>query len=287
VEIRDKKVFYCRQVTATDKGDFCDLFHEVKAGKVSRIDSVSAVVLGDVHVGQEDEKIMNRTVELLDRLNPQHTMVHDVFDGHSISHHDLKDPFKQYRKEVTGTNNLRREIDNMLAWIKRMEKYNLVIVRSNHDDFLTRWLSSTDWRQNVKNSLEYMEYAKVLLEDKAPNGIIPYIIKQHYPKIKTLGWSDSFRVKDWELALHGDIGVSGSRGSLEQYRRMNTKCITGHSHSPGRKDGALAVGTTTKLRVGYNVGASGWMHAHAIIHKDGKAQHIFFIEGGYTTFPSK
>jgi hypothetical protein len=62
--------------------------------------------------------------------------------------------------------------------------------------------------------------------------------------------------------------------------------LTGNS--PGRKDGAIAVGTSTKLRVGYNVGPSSWFQSHVIIHKDGRAQHINFVkdkngEMGYTT----
>lgn len=284
VEIKDKNVFYCRQVTATDKGDFCDLFNEVKDGKVSRIASTSAVVMGDVHVEQLDKKAMDKTVEMLGYLKPEFVIAHDIFDGHSITHHDLNDPIKQFHKEQDGTNVLKREIDNMLNWVGKMSKYNLVVVRSNHDDFADRWIINADWKRHVKNSLEYMEYAKVLLERKAPHGIIPYIIKQHYPKVKTLGRSDSFRVNGWELAVHGDVGVSGSRGSLEQFRRMNTRCVSGHSHTPGRRDGALAVGTLTKLRVGYNIGASGWMHANVVIHKNGKSQHILIIEGDYTTF---
>ena len=287
VEIKDKKVFYCRQVTATDKGDFCDLFHQVKGGKVTRVESADTVVLGDVHVGEVDPAIMKLTEEILDRFKPKSTMVHDVFAGYSISHHDAKDPFKQYRKEVNGTNVLKKEIDNMLEWIKRMQKHNLVIVRSNHDDFLDRWLASTDWKHNVKNSLEYMEYAKVLLEDRAPNGIIPYIIKQNFPKVKTLGLSDRYSRHSWELAQHGHVGSGGSRGSIRQFKNWSTKSITAHSHSPGRMDGAVVVGTMTHLRVGFNVGASGWMHAHGLLHHDGKVQHILFIEGGYTTFDKR
>lgn len=170
-----------------------------------------------------------------------------------------------------------------MEWVGKFYKYNLVVVASNHDDWIQRWLANSDWKQNVKNAMEYIGYAKVLLENKAPHGIIAYLIKQKYPKVRTLGRSESFRVADWELAVHGDIGVNGSRGSIEQFRRMNTKCITTHSHTPGRKDGALAVGTMTKLRVGYNIGGSGWMHCHAIIHKNKKCQLILFIEGGYTT----
>jgi len=113
---------------------------------------------------------------------------------------------------------------------------------------------------------------------------VPYIINQKFPKIKCLGRDDSFRVKEFELGVHGDIGASGSRGSIGQYRRLNTKIVTGHSHQPVRLDGSLSVGTSTKLRVNYNKGQSAWLNSHVIIHEDGKAQHINFIKGCFTTF---
>jgi hypothetical protein len=115
-------------------------------------------------------------------------------------------------------------------------------------------------------------------------GVIPSIINEKFPKFITLGRSASYRVKDWELGQHGDIGSNGSRGSLLQFRKLNTKIVVGHYHSPGRKDGALAVGTSTKLRVGYNRGASSWLQSHVVIHTDGRAQHINFIDGEFTTF---
>jgi hypothetical protein len=144
---------------------------------------------------------------------------------------------------------------------------------------------NTDWRKTVtpKNSLEYMEYSTAILRGQAPNGLIPFLINQKFPHFRTLGRSDSFIVKDWELGQHGDVGSNGSRGSLLQFRKLNTKIVVGHYHSPGRKDGALSVGTSTKLRIGYNVGASAWLQSHVIIHTDGKAQHINFINGEYTT----
>lgn len=287
VEIKDKEVFYCRQVTATDKGDFCDLFNEVKEQKVSRIDSVSAVVLGDVHVGEIEPKIDKATLALLERAKPQHTILHDLFNGHSISHHDAKDPIKQFHKEMDGTNVLKTEIDNMLKWVGKYYKHNLVLVRGNHDHFLDRWIINADWKHNVKNALEYMEYTKVLLEKKAPHGIIPYIVKNKYPNVKTLGRSDSYRVSDWELGSHGDIGSKGSRGSINQFRSMVSKSVTAHSHTPGRRDGSVAVGTMTKKRVGYNIGGSDWMHCHAMVHKNQKAQHVMFIDGGYTTLSTQ
>jgi hypothetical protein len=103
------------------------------------------------------------------------------------------------------------------------------------------------------------------------------LINDVYPNYITLGRSSSYQVKGWELGQHGDVGANG-RGSLLQFRKLNTKIIVGHYHSPG-KDGALAVGTSTTMRVGYNIGPSSWLQAHVIIHNDARAQHINFIDG--------
>jgi hypothetical protein len=130
----------------------------------------------------------------------------------------------------------------------------------------------------------------ILLEQYANNyhnvkGVIPALINKAYPKFITLDRRSSYKVKGgWELGQHGDIGSNGSRGSLLQFRKLNTKIVVGHYHTPGRKDGAIAVGTSTSLRVGYNLGPSTWLQSHVIIHNDGRAQHVNFINGEYTTF---
>jgi hypothetical protein len=206
----------------------------------------------------------------------------------------MKDPFIQYGKEVKGTNDLSSEIDLMLNVLSNFEKYdNTIIVRSNHDDFLDRWLKNEDWKKQPtpKNSPLYMKLSGILLEQHANythdvKGVIPHIINERFPNFKTLTRRDSYRIKDYECALHGDVASNGSRGSINNFRKLNTKLIIGHSHSPGRKDGVLVVGTSTKLRLGYNVGPSSWMNAHVIIHEDGKAQHICFVKNkkGKTKF---
>lgn len=292
VEIKDKDTFFVRQVTADDKtGAFSDLYFFVKDGKVNRLNEIEAIVYGDIHYGNHDQQVLDRTTEMLNKITPKHVILHDVFDGSSISHHEMKDPFVQYAKEIHGTNSVEKEINNMLNGLKTFEKFNnVVIVRSNHDDFLDRWLKNEDWKKQPtsKNSLAYMEYSALLLKQYAKDphnvkGIIPELINQKYPKFITLGRNSSYKVKNWELGQHGDVGSNGSRGSLVQFRRLNTKIVVGHYHSPGRKDGALAVGTSTKLRLNYNNGPSTWLQSHVIIHKDGKAQHISFINGEYTT----
>ena len=292
VEIKDKDTFFIRQVTADDKsGSFTDLYFNVQNGEVKKINEIEAIIYGDIHYGHHDQAILDKTIKMLSQLKPKHVILHDVFDGNSISHHEMKDPFVQYAKEIHGTNSVEKEINAMLDGLKSFEKFdNVVIVRSNHDDFLDRWLKNEDWKKQPtsKNSLAYMEYSALLLKQYAKDrhnvkGIIPELISQKYPKFITLGRNSSYKVKSWELGQHGDVGSNGSRGSLLQFRKLNTKIVVGHYHSPGRKDGALAVGTSTKMRVGYNIGPSSWLQSHVIIHKDGKAQHINFINNEYTT----
>ncbi len=328
VEIKDDDTFFTRQVSADEDGNFIDLYYDiwfdgeeqdidfsnepfpaiakiewiksnfgedptewVGETDIARIDKVDACVLGDLHFGNEDKEVIEGSKKLMSELRPSHVILHDVFDGSSINHHESKDPFAQYRKEVRGTNDLKKEVDYMLDQLAMFEEYdNVVVVRSNHDDFLDRWLKNEDWKKmpTAKNSMEYMKYSQILLKQyaKAPQvkGVIPELINDVYPEFITLGRSDSYIVNGWELACHGDVGSGGSRGSLQQFRKLNTKIITGHSHTPGRKDGALAVGTSTIMRMGYNIGPSNWLQSHVIIHKNGKAQHVHFIDGEYTTF---
>jgi hypothetical protein len=298
VEIEDKNSFHIRQVTANDEdGSFSDLFYHTQNGEVTKIDEIEGIVLGDLHCGHHDEDVLDSTFDLMSKLKPKHVVLHDVFDGDSISHHQMKDPFLQYGKEVHNLNDLRLELENMYQVLRRFENFeNVVIVKSNHDDFLDRWLKNEDWKKQptFKNAPLYMELSAKLLKQygngiETVKGVIPELINEKFPKFLTLNRNSSYKIKGFETGQHGDFGTNGSRGSLEQFRKLNTKIIVAHYHSCGRKDGALSVGTSTKLRVGYNIGPSSWLQSHVIIHKDGRAQHINFIKdndnkANYTTF---
>mgnify|MGYP006267974517 CR=1 FL=1 len=287
IEIKDKEIFIPRQVTALSNGSFTDLWFNVKNGRVSKIDGIEAVVIGDKHIGDHCRVLDKQQQNLLNILKPKHTIIHDLFNGTSVNHHEEQDPIKQYILEQSGDNLIKKEIESMMTWLDSWKKYNLVVVASNHNDWLDRYIKKKDWKRDIKNAMEYMEFSKILLSDKAKKGIIAYLIEERFGKnIKTLGRNDSYRVHGFELSQHGDIGSNGSRGSVIQFKKLSTKMITADSHTPSREEGVLVVGTSTKLRVGYNIGASAWRNADAIIHKDGKAQHIIYMgkDKDFTTF---
>ena len=287
VEIKDKEIFFIRQITALKNGNFSDLCHEVKDGNVSKVNKIDIAVLGDTHVNDHCDKVTSRQKEWLKVFKPKYTVLHDIFNGNSINHHEEKDPIKQYEREQNNSNNLQKEINEMLDWLKCMLPFNPVIVSSNHNDFIDKHIKNNDWKRSIKNAKTYIECANILLSGKAKKGLIAYFIDERFGnKVKTLGRDESFKHNDWELAQHFDLGSNGSRGGISQFRKLSTKMIGGHSHSPSRTDGVLFVGTSTKLRVGYNISASSWMNCDVIVHPNGKAQHLIYLgkEKEFTTF---
>lgn len=287
VEIKDKNVFIPRQVTALSNGSFTDLIYNVKDGKVSKINKISYMNLGDKHIGEHCPIVERQQRKILSYFKPKATIIHDIFNGTSVNHHEENDPIKKYALEISGGNLIKKEIQQLMKWISSMKKYNLVIVSSNHNDWLDRYIKRRDWKQDIKNSMEYMEYSRILLSGKAPKGLIARLIEQRFGKqVRTLSRNDSFRINDIELAQHGDVGTNGSKGGIMQFKKLSTKMDIGDSHVPRRMDGVMYVGTSTRLRVGYNIGASSWRNADIICHTDGKRQHIIYMGNTkeFTTF---
>ena len=285
VEIDDSVgAFHVRQVQAVDAdGSFMDLIYTIADGQVyATEEDFPAVVLGDLHLGSENKPLVNLAMDFAYRVNAKNVVLHDLFDGHSVNHHERKNAFKILEREQDGSLDLEDEIKYMHRWLRRFDDIPLVVIRANHDDFLDRWLINSDWK-NEGNKKLYWELGSIKAQGLAPKGVIPYLIEQAHTGVKVTGYNDSFRVLDWELGLHGDKGTNGSRGSLNQFKHLNTKTVTAHSHSPGREDGALAVGTLTKRRLGYNEGLSSWFESFVAIYPNGKAHHINFVKERFTT----
>lgn len=276
--------FHIRQVTADNDGSFYDLQFCVDNGEVSMHSGAEAIVFGDIHLGETNQDALKTSLEMAYSLNcVDNIILHDVFNGHSISHHELNQPFQLLNRENDGSDSLIKELSQLVDFFNEYDNCDFTVVRSNHDEFLDRWLSSNDWRKNG-NKKAYLDLAYHLSETKNTKGVIPmYLEMNDIKNVYCLGIDESYRVADIECGVHGHIGANGSRGSAMQFKDMNTKSITGHTHSPIRIDGHSSVGTLTHLRVGYNKGMSGWMNTNIVIYPNGKSQHVHIINNKYTT----
>lgn len=280
----DGDIFHVRHITADKNGDFYDLIYRVQKEKVSlNIEKTPALIFGDLHLYEEDKTAVDASFRMANLLKADKIFLHDLANGHSVSHHEQKDPFILLEREEDGSWRLQEELDNIVKWFEKYPDYNFISVQSNHNEFIDRWLRSEDWRK-VKNKKLYLEFANVVAKGDAPKGIIAYYLQDKINNLYSLGLDESYNILDWELGIHSHIGVHGSRSSPTQLKNLPVKTIVGHSHVPNRIDGSITVGTLTHLRVGYNKGASGWLNSNAIIYPDGKATHIHIIKGKFTTF---
>lgn len=269
-------IFHVRQVTADEDGSFYDLTLFVDNGHVHKHSGAEAIIFGDLHLGETNNDVLKTSFHLADLLNCKNIVLHDVFNGHSISHHERNQPFALLKREGDGSDDLIKELTQMVDFFDEYLDYDFVMVRSNHDEFLDRWLSDVDWRK-TSNKSAYLKLAAMLANDTDSKGIIPLYLKDKCDNVYCLGLDESYRILDIECGMHGHKGANGSRGGVIQFKNMNTKNITGHTHTPCREDGHSSVGTLTHLRVGYNTGPSSWMNSNIVIYPNGKHQHVHLI----------
>jgi len=279
----DEDIFHVRQVQCEDDGSFYDLTNYVANGVASEyIYGCPAIIFGDLHLGNEHQENLKQSLQMAQDFDCDKIILHDVMENYAISHHELKNPVVLAQRELDGTWNLESEIDYMVKWFQKNSQFKFVSVMSNHTAFIDRWILNNDWRKSP-NKAKYLQLANIVVSGEAPKGLVPYILDKETENVTSLSYNDSYRICGWELGLHGDMGNAGSRGSVTQFKNLNTKTITGHSHSPSREDGALVVGTLTKMRLGYNIGLSSWLASNVLIYPNGKASHIHIINNKYTT----
>ena len=278
----DGDVFHTRQIQCSEDGSFYDLCFLVDNGKVSIHDGAEAVVFGDLHLGETSQEALDASFKMCDSVNCNNIILHDAFNGHSISHHEKKNPFLLMQRENDGSNSLKKELSSLVEFFEEYENYDFTLVRSNHDEWLDRWLKESDWRKEGNRDM-YLRLANLMADNPVNNGALSLFLSMNTSNTCCLNINDSYVVGDFELAIHGHVGANGSRGGIVQFKNMNTKTITGHSHSPAREDGAIVVGTLTHLRVSYNSGASSWMNSNAIIYPNGKASNVHILNGKFTT----
>lgn len=292
VEVSGDK-FFLRQVYG-DKlsGEFTDLaYHYTPKGK-QRAEAALALVLGDQHVGFCDPGVEKATFArggMLETLKPKHLVFHDLLDGYSCNPHHAGDPFRQVVKQSKEIGDVRKEVERACAYVKeRTPKGTVpVVVSSNHDDFLRRWIHSADWKTQGVNANFYLQTASMMLAGtkEVPAGVetpAPFAMwmDRLLPEAKQVG-SESFSLAGVELSLHGDRGPNGSRGSIKNLRRIGSKIIIGHSHSPGINEGAFQTGTSSLLKLEYNSGPSSWAHAHCVLYATGKRSLLFIVDGDW------
>ncbi len=270
-EIKNSKIYHFRQIQFKEDGSFTDLGVKYTATAAKKIGVVS-MVLGDWHSGGTCETVRRTTYAMMKELKPAEVVLHDLYNGLAINHHS---EFMSVTKARSNPPTLEEEFtitrDDLLVFKKLTP--NVVVVASNHDYWIDRYLEESRFIRDARNyriSLDLaaakfdgkhtLEFA--LFRDKTPSGI------------KFLRRDEDHIRFGFQLGSHGDL-----EGSLVRIEKSFGKAITGHSHTPAILRGVFRVGTSTELRESYVKGACAWVNCHAIINNDGSVQLLNIIEG--------
>lgn len=291
IELRGKR-FFMREVT-WDGEAFIDLGEKWNEhGRVPERAETLAVVTGDEHVWFNDPKVRRATYGadgIVETLRPGHIVRHDVIDSYSISHHHLKNSITMAVKTVAGKNDLRRELNDAVAFLNDTTPAGVknIIVSSNHHEHITSWLRAGERNVDPTNA-ELYHWLKwqVLKGARMTNrGVVHpdpfelYCREYLGANTKFLGPDESFRLGGVELGMHGHLGPNGSRGSLRSLSVIGSRFVMGHQHNPGIYRGGYCVGTSSHLRLEYNAGPSSWSQAHCALYENGKRQLIHLVDG--------
>lgn len=286
VEIQDDSVFHFRQIQADIDGSFIDL--GVQYNPDGTTDRVAVnLVLGDLHATNVDDDALEAVLHLTSTMDIDRVFLHDVFDGVSVNHHETTIAKRSIR-EMKGYHELHHELQQTHGLIEHIDGYiqpnEIVIVKSNHDEFLTRYLDEGRYIGDPTNHYISLKIATALFESKDVLKHAFDVVDCPSPAHWTfLDRSSSYKIGDVECGSHGDLGLNGSKPSLATLEKVYGDCVIGHAHTAAIHRGVFRVGTMCKLDMGYNRGPTSWTHTSCLVYENGQRQLINVIDGKCTT----
>jgi hypothetical protein len=288
------KIFHMRQINAIESGAFIDLDHEyLPDGRVGEAAPALALIMGDTHVRFADPMVLKATFGkggIVEKINPQVLVWHDLLDGYSCNPHTVNDPFIQVAKHKHDFHLVRKEVEESVEFLRAHSRgRRAYVVHSNHNDFFRRWMMNTDWRREPDNAQFYLHTALMMVESAKMvsygaeySDPFIYWVNQNLSvddDIRCLLPDESCMIGPIECGFHGNYGPNGVRGTVLNLGKIGVRLISGHGHSPAIEDGHYRTGTSTFLRLDYVHGPSSWLNTHAVIYANGKRTLMNIIEG--------
>ena len=288
IEIEDENIFHFRHVQASTYNSITDLGLDYLPDGSQKVMEDTVMIMGDSHIGYHDEELYDSVMDLAQDINVKEIVLHDIFHGSSVSHHDANKGVTNSIKAQEGRIGLELECEAVKNYLKSIVNcgMNVVVVDSNHDRHLLRFLEEGRFRNDPINYKFSLKLALAATENKNPlRYAIENLLDYSSDKVRWLEPDESFKVYGVECGVHGDRGPNGSRGSLNSYDKSLGNCVTAHSHSAAIIRKAFCVGTVGQMDMKYNRGLSSWTRTCCLIYSNGSKQLVNFIpnkKGDYT-----
>lgn len=293
-EVDKEGDWFVRQLAAeSETGEFYDLNKKYTPEGSFNEGCVEAINWGDVHAAKLDMTVAETSwgdsdKSMVSCLNPKYLFLHDIFDHKMRNHHNIKDPYFMFKMYTNGTESVESEvllttkvIEDMLS---KCEK--VVVVSSNHDLALERWLKEQNYKTDPVNALFFLQM-QYLNYKSMEQGIeletfktACNLVNPRTKEVTFLKEDESFLIcKDIECGQHSHSGNNGGRGSVRAFQMQGGRFNIGHSHSANIKDGVYQAGVSGQLDMGYNKGGSSWSHSHIVTYRNGKRTMVTLKNG--------
>ena len=258
-------------------------------------DAVDVISLPDVHIDKLDQRQLKPYYRMLKDLNPAIVTVNDVHDHGRRNHHNTKDIYGNFRLHVIGKECVREEVGKTVSLLKSLRKLvrkEVLVVESNHDLALQKWLIEQDYKKDNVNAEFFLELqlANYKFIRQNPDESLQTFKKaceicnggREIKGIKFLKSEEVYRINGVVHSRHMHDGPGGARGNIRNYSKLGEKYTCGHNHKGGRIGGVYVNGVImTPSQSGYAKGQSAWSEAFTIQYKNGKRQQCFMKNGKY------
>lgn len=297
VEVDSNGTWFVRQLQCDKQGRMYDLDVAYEDGKVVKRRTLEAITWGDIHAERVDPIVRQLAWAkggIVDTLKPKHQFVHDLIDFGPRNHHNIKDPHFRFQRFIDGEDTVEGEMEIAVQLLKEMDRAycKTVVVNSNHDNALKRWLREGDYRTDPANALFFLQCQlrqyQAMANQEEGFMILEWVLRSGgCPEdVHFLRADESFvtcrdRNGGIENGNHGDVGPNGARGTPRNLAKQGRRQNTGHTHSAGILDGMFSAGCSCELRMGYNKGPSSWSHSFIATYPNGKRTIVTVYNGKY------
>jgi hypothetical protein len=287
VEVTHEGFWYVRQLNADRKGVIHDLDIKVEGGRITTGNRIEAINWGDIHHASIDPTVLSlgwtSAKSMINALKPKYQFYNDLLDFSSRNHHNKSNCHKMFELHISKTECVSSELKNVVKFLMQTKRKDCqsIVIDSNHDNALGRWLREADYRNDHINAIFFLtaqlRYYRSI-KNKEPNfHLVEWALKElGCPEdIIFLQEDESFiTCKDCsdgiENGMHGHLGLNGARGSPTGFSRMGRKANTAHTHSASIIDGVYTAGLSALMDQGYNKGPSSWSQSHILTYPNGK-----------------
>jgi hypothetical protein len=316
VELAPTGEFWCRHLLASslEDGTFYDLDLKVTRDGVEEGVRVEALTYGDIHHEKLDPTVAMATwgydvasssrigeyvpegfntdalMPLAEFLQPNFEFFHDLSDFSPRNHHNIKDHHFRFVTHQHATGNVEKALIGCANFLSEVERDDCqqIVVESNHDQALVKWLKTADYRDDPENAQFFLttqaNYYGYLAAGNTSPPIFEHVLRDLGCPVDAefVSEDNSFVIcGDIECGMHGHLGANGARATPGQFSKMGRKSNTGHTHSPAILDGAYVAGVSGKMDMGYNKGLSSWAHAHIVTYANGKRAILTMMGGRF------